>query len=116
MAAATRTPEDVLSFWLGSLDQDGLAQREFGMRWYQKHEAFDREVREGFASSWEAIMEGKREPWLESARGRLAYVIVLDQFSRNMFRGRARAFAGDGRALGAAAQGIELGHDRELHG
>ena len=49
-------------------------------------------------------------------RGRLAYVIVLDQLSRNMFRNSARAFEGDEQALEAAERGIELGHDRALRG
>src|SRR5690606_34149189 len=52
--------------------------------------------------------------WLDTARGRLAVLILLDQFSRNMFRDTPRMYAYDDHALRIAVEGIERGHDREL--
>ena len=55
-----------------------------------KDDAFDREITEKFADTYAEIRAGHREHWLDNPHGRLAYVIVLDQFARNMFRGTAR--------------------------
>jgi uncharacterized protein (DUF924 family) len=108
--------EDVLAFWLGHLDDSGIAPAEIAARWYKKDETFDREVRVRFEVTWHRVRAGEYDTWLATPRGRLAYVIVLDQLSRNMFRNSARAFEGDEQALEAAERGIELGHDRALRG
>lgn len=110
------TPQDVLAFWIGPLDPEGLAEPAFARRWFEKNEAFDREVRDKFEGTWQAVMAGDAEAWLDTPRGRLAYVVVLDQLARNMFRGTARQFQGDARALATAERGIELGQDRSLIG
>ncbi len=106
--------ERVLSFWLGDLDEHGLASSEHSTRWWKKDAAFDQEIRDQFAADHAAILAGARTSWLRSARGRLAYVIVLDQFSRNMYRDTPRMFAADDQALRAALGGIERGFDRSL--
>lgn len=106
--------ERVLDFWLGELDAIGRASAETRKRWWKKDEAFDQEIRERFAADHAAIEAGEREAWLASPRGRLAYVIVLDQFSRNMFRETPRMFASDPRAERVALEGVERGDDRVL--
>lgn len=107
---------DVLTFWLGEVDERGLVAPEIGQRWWRKDPEFDRAVRAQFEPVWHGIMRGDHLNWLEEPRGRLAYVIVLDQLARNMFRGAPASFAGDVLALAAAAEGVERGHDRELPG
>jgi uncharacterized protein (DUF924 family) len=107
---------DVLTFWLGELDERGLVAPEIGQRWWRKDLEFDRQVRAQFEPLWQGIMRGDHLNWLDDARGRLAYVIVLDQLSRNMFRGEPASFSGDVLALAAAAEGVERGHDQELPG
>jgi uncharacterized protein (DUF924 family) len=62
----------------------------------------------------EEVATGRRNDWLESPRGRLAFVVVLDQFSRNMFRGDSRTFATDPRALEVALRAIDQGDDKKL--
>jgi uncharacterized protein (DUF924 family) len=98
-----QTAEDVLAFWFAD-----------PARWWKKDPAFDAEIRARFIPLHEAIDRGEREDWLDTARSALAYVIVLDQFSRNMFRGTARSFASDPRALAAARRGVDRGDDRTL--
>jgi uncharacterized protein (DUF924 family) len=110
------SPETVLTFWIGPLDADGLASEGHAQRWWTKDPGFDAEIRRRFEATWRAIMDGRHDAWLAEARGRLAYVVVLDQFSRNMFRADPAAFAGDARALAAAREGLSRGHDRELRG
>lgn len=109
-------PDDIIDFWLGELDANGKASPQHTARWWQKDAQFDEEVRRRFEPTWHALMKGEHEAWLAEARPRLAYVLVLDQLSRNMFRGSAQAFAGDARALSAAKEGIARGHDRALIG
>lgn len=104
----------VLDFWFGELSADGRADEAHARRWWKKDEAFDALVRKRFLALHAPIERGEREAWREAARGTLAYVIVLDQFSRNMFRGSARMFTSDARALGAALAGIDRGFDRQL--
>lgn len=107
-------PEDVLSFWFGELDADGRSDEAHTKRWFTKDEAFDRLLREKFGATHEAVSRGTCESWLDSARGRLAYVIVLDQFSRNMFRGSGESFAMDSRAREVVREGVRLGTDKQL--
>lgn len=111
---STHDFEDVLSFWLGELDEAGCADEETSARWWKKSDAFDAEIRERFAAAREALCEGECDDWLATPRGRVAYVIVLDQLSRNMFRGTEGMYAEDERARRAALEGIDAGCDSEL--
>jgi len=106
--------EHVLDFWLGELDANGCASSETSARWWKKSEEFDAEIRERFGPAREAICRGECEHWLASPRGRLAYVIVLDQLSRNMFRGTASMYAEDARAVRVVVEGLRAGCDQAL--
>lgn len=99
------TPEEVLSFWLDKVGPEG---------WYIQDDALDAEIRERFLSTWEAAAEGKFSLWLTYPSGALAYIILTDQFSRNMFRGQARAFATDKAALAAAKCAVDKGWDKKI--
>ncbi|KAF0677622.1 DUF924 family protein [Profundibacterium mesophilum] len=91
------TPQDILDFWIDEVGQD---------RWYDVDEALDTSIRARFAPAWEAARDGGMTDWLADPRSALAYIILTDQFPRNMFRGEGRAFATDGLALGAAKAAI----------
>ena len=106
------SPSDVLAFWFGREDEPGYG--EFRGQWFQKDEAFDREVTDRFGDLYARAAAGELDSWREEAEGCLALVVVLDQFPRNMFRGDARTHATDGRALETAKHAIERGLDREL--
>ena len=97
--------EEVLTFWFDDLSPDD---------WFESDEAVDSHIRERFQELHEALREQVPETWRSSARGCLAAVIVLDQFSRNMYRGTSRAFAADGAALSLAKEALMCGFDREL--
>lgn len=98
-------PESVLSFWLDEVGPKG---------WYLQDEAMDAEIRERFLATWEAANEGKFSLWLTYPSGALAYIILLDQFPRNMFRGEARAFSSDRAALAAAKCAVDRGWDLKI--
>ena len=106
--------DDVLGFWFGSLDADGCADSEHSARWWKKDTAVDEEISRRFGDLHRAIRAGELDDWLAEPRGRLAQVIVLDQFSRNMFRGKPASFASDERALEIALEGLDRGDDRGL--
>ncbi len=106
------SPADVLAFWFGSEGEPGYG--EFKDQWFQKDEAFDREVTDRFGDLYEQAVAGELDAWREAAESCLALVIVLDQFPRNMFRGDARTHATDEQALEAAKYAIERALDREL--
>ena len=106
--SATATAQDVLDFWFGALP---LTQRA---EWFKKDPAFDDTIRRRFGALVEtALAQGL--PWNATPHDRLAQLIVLDQFPRNLFRGDARAFAGDARALQLALGLVDDGSHLALH-
>jgi uncharacterized protein (DUF924 family) len=107
-------PDDVLGFWFGELDPQGRARPDRMRKWFTADPAFDDEIRQRFGDLHDDLARGEHEDWLGTARGRLAYLIVLDQFSRNMFRDHEEMYAHDARAVAVALEGIELGMDRQL--
>jgi uncharacterized protein (DUF924 family) len=106
--------EPVLDFYVGPLDRLGRADAAHARRWFKSDDAFDQEIAERFGGTYAAVRSRKCESWLATPRGRVGYVIVLDQFARNMFRGSPRAFESDGQALAAAVEGVARGHDEQL--
>jgi uncharacterized protein (DUF924 family) len=104
----------ILQFWFGDVDALGRSDVKHSRRWFMKDEAFDREIAQLFGETFAEVRGGLREAWLDDPRGRVAYVIVLDQFPRNMFRGTARMFEGDRQALAAAVEGVARHEDDQL--
>lgn len=98
-------PEQILDFWLDKIGPKG---------WYAVSDDLDAEIRAKFETTWEAACEGKFSLWLTYPSGTLAYLILMDQFSRNMFRNTGKAFASDQIALAAAKQAIEKGWDLRI--
>jgi len=96
----------VLTFWFGNAVGDPPS-KEVSKRWWTKSAAFDEEIRASFETLHTALMAGEHRQWLESPRGCAARVIVLDQFSRNMYRDEPRAFASDALALAATDHVLE---------
>lgn len=96
------TPEEILSYWLDEIGPKG---------WYQPWDGLDDEIREKFLPAWQAACGGSYSLWLTYPSGVLAYVILTDQFPRNMFRGEGRAFATDRAGLTAAKVAINRGWD-----
>lgn len=98
-------PEDILAFWLDEIGPKG---------WYDGSAALDAQIRERFETDWSRAMQGCCAAWLTHAHGALAYIILTDQFPRNMFRGSGRAFSSDAIALAAAKQSIARGYDMRI--
>lgn len=97
-------PRDVLDFWFA-------AGRE---KWWKKSDAFDAEIRKRFGGTLDDAIAGKLDGWLSDPAGALALVIVLDQFSRNLFRNDHRAWAQDGKARAVMREAMKRRLDVEL--
>ena len=96
--------EEVIAFW-----------RDAGQdRWFKPDAGFDAQIRERFLGTHEAAAAGRLDERQQTADGTLALLILLDQFPRNMFRGDARSFATDARALALAKRAIDKGMDAKL--
>ena len=107
----------VLDFWFGPTDDPAHGQTR--PQWFRKDAAFDAEITRRFGALTEQALIGAIDGWAApplAALQALARVIVLDQFTRNSFRGTARAFAGDAMALQSARALVASGLDRELTG
>lgn len=106
-------PAAVLDFWFGEL-MDGFSDAAHRARWYAFDDAFDRLIADQFAVILEAARNGELSDWQDAPAGRLAFILLTDQFCRQIHRGTAQAFAGDELALCAAREGVERGMDRGL--
>lgn len=108
--------EEILDFWFGPVSEDGLCDDAFVSRWFRKDPTFDAEIRAqfGWVYAQLAVREQAPPAWLSGTRGTLAAIIVLDQFSRNMFRDSASMFAADAQARALCFEMIALGYDRQL--
>ena len=84
------------------------------MEWFRKDEAFDAHIRARFGALIDAAIEGGLRAWEATPHGALARLIVLDQLTRNVYRGTPRAFAGDAQALALAVALTQAGQDRLL--
>jgi uncharacterized protein (DUF924 family) len=104
-------PEEVLRFWLGDDPKNPLRNSAL---WWKNDPAFDREIREKFEEDLKRGVKGEYEAWKGTPHGCLAYVILFDQFSRNIYRETPQAFAQDALGLAACLEGIKRGFDRQL--
>jgi uncharacterized protein (DUF924 family) len=97
--------QKVLQFWFEETSPES---------WWKKDSDFDNLIRDRFGTLLQQAAQGELSGWRETAPGRLAEIIVLDQFSRNIHRDTARAFAQDGMALVLAQEAIAAGADQML--
>jgi uncharacterized protein (DUF924 family) len=99
------TPADVLDFWYDDASK---------AMWFDRSDAFDATVRERFGDTLTHALRGDLDSWAASPEGWLALLIVRDQFSRNLYRDDARAWAGDPDTQVIALDGIARGDDQRL--
>lgn len=97
--------QQVLDFWFEEIDSS---------LWWKKDATFDQLLRERFGELHRQATQGELASWRSSAQGRLAEIIVLDQFSRNIYRDTPQAFAYDGMALVLAQEAVAQQLDTEL--
>ncbi len=101
----TKESESIIEFWFNEITPK---------QWFVKDLSFDQMIQNRFTGVHNAAATGELFSWRNTVEGCLAEIIVLDQFSRNMFRDQPSAFAFDSIALVLAQQAVELGIDKEL--
>ena len=99
-------PDDILSFWFNDITKT---------KWWKKDIEFDKLIANRFSTLHEQAINCELFDWRVTAKGRLAEIIILDQFSRNIFRDTAKAFSSDQLALALAQEAISLGKHLELN-
>jgi uncharacterized protein (DUF924 family) len=97
-------PAEVVSFW-----------RDAGPeKWFNKDDAFDAAIAERFGDLYKEAAAGARDAWAATPEGALGLLLLLDQFSRNLFRGSDRTYAQDPKAREIARAALEAGHDKRI--
>lgn len=104
MTETAAGPGEVVTFW----------QQAGPDLWFKKDETFDRQLEDRFLKTHDEASAGALDHWSDDADGSLALILVLDQFSRNLFRNSPRAFAQDHKALAIARRAVERGDDRQF--
>jgi uncharacterized protein (DUF924 family) len=104
--------ENILQFWFGPSPDD--ISPETAQRWFRKDSGFDHDIHVRFGKLYKAACAGAFASWAETARGRLALIVLLDQFSRNLHRESPHAWAQDKTCQELTRTGVELGQDTEL--
>jgi uncharacterized protein (DUF924 family) len=106
--------ETILTYRFGANPNESALAKDRADLWWAKNTEVDREIRERFEGSLNLAATGTLDPWLAEPRGRLALIILTDQFPRNIHRDSPLAFSFDAKALTWSLEGIELRHDH-LH-
>jgi len=114
-ADGTEAASEVLDFWFGELCEGELPDKDKQMTWWAKSEEFDDLVRRRFEKHVLLAEKGELSHWLKTPLGTVAFIIVVDQFPRNIYRDTPGAFSRDPLALRTCLRGIERGFDRDLH-
>ena len=104
---------EILDFWFGQNDGETVAE-EIQDMWFGNGRLYDEKVRARFAHLLDPAGSGAFDAWGASAKGRLALIVLLDQFPRHIFRDRARAFGFDAKAREHCLAGLHAGQDQAL--
>ena len=105
--------DEVLGFWFGQIT-DGFTVCDRSDLWWGGNPKNDALIAELFGKQVRQALQGDLDAWAETPRGRLALILLLDQFTRTIFRGSAEAFSGDSQALQLCLVGRTHGHDQAL--
>jgi uncharacterized protein (DUF924 family) len=108
--------DPILQFWFSGMTDGSTIDKKVppARLWFNGGRAFDEDIRGKFLTDYEKARAGEYKAWESTARGRLALILIFDQFSRNMFRNTSQAFATDSQALELALRSIKEGKDKEL--
>jgi uncharacterized protein (DUF924 family) len=107
--------EEILGYWFGALSENETPSSNYYTMWFAMRSDIDRYIKTNFELDLKSAIAGKLKSWNDTPRGTLALIILLDQFSRNMYRGTKKAFAQDSLALEVCLHGINKGFDKKLY-
>lgn len=105
--------KEILDFWFGNIDKLSSPEKNKIPLWFMKSDELDNQIKEKFSGELENVIDNAN--YLEEADKALALIILIDQFSRNIFRNNKRAFEKDHIALDTALKAINKGFDKQFH-
>ena len=108
------TPEDILTFWFEDAAEDPAKAMLRGAFWFEASSAIDESISRRFSNSIRCAARGEFAAWEQTAASCLALIVLLDQFPRNIYRGRADAFQHDSQAFDIGSRGVAAGHLERL--
>ena len=97
--------QDLIDFWFSD---------EVSQYWFNSNKAFDQQLLETYANTWQQAKQGELDDWQQTAAGSLALIILLDQMPLNMFRGTAQSFSTEAQSRDVARNAIENAYDEQL--
>lgn len=103
------TIDEILTFWFGPLDSEGLSAPEAHSLWFASSKATDETCKTQFGDLVDQAVSGELSKWANNNDGLMALLLLLDQMTRNIYRGTAAAFSGDSHARKLALQAIGQG-------
>lgn len=106
--------DDILMFWFGPLNGQGLSKAEQHGLWFKSSPSTDQEISALFETTVGRAIQGELDNWANTERGLIALILLLDQFTRNMYRGTPEAFSGDSSALVLARTAIAENRHLEM--
>ncbi len=107
--------DSILKYWFGDLMPGEMVSEEKQKMWFDKNPEIDRYIRDHYEKDVQNAADGGLDHWQKEAAGRLALVLLLDQFTRNIYRNTPDSFAYDEIALHICTKGIQKGMDVEVH-
>jgi len=108
-------PQEVLNYWFAEIKETAEYLEARNQIWWRKSPEVDKDIRNRFEQKLKALANGEYRDWVKTAEGWCAAIVVLDQMSRNMYRGRPESFAYDSLALTISREGITRKLDEKLH-
>ncbi len=114
-ALSEEITDKILRFWFGDLKEGEIPENKYRKRWWVKDAVIDNKIKEEFQEDLKAAKDIRLDNIKPTPRGSLALIILLDQFSRNIYRDTPEAFSQDALALEIALFGTEKGLDLPLH-
>lgn len=106
--------ETILHYWFGNVEKTALPSEHRSWIWFSGDETIDTEIKTQFLDLFYQAVRGELESWRKAPRGSLALIILLDQFSRHIYRHSPSAFEQDKKALEICLQGVEHSFDHQL--
>lgn len=105
----------ILDFWFGTLSDPAYFPKDKVSVWFAANPEVDRQIRENFSEDVSAALNGEYNDWRETPKGRLALILLLDQFTRHIYRNQPQEFMADPMARGLVLEGLQKGDDRDLY-
>lgn len=106
--------DGVLHYWFGRVEETVIPSETRARIWFGEDVSIDQEIKAKFSEQLDLAIAGKYDDWKQTPRGQLAMIIMLDQFSRHVYRGASKAYQQDCGAIKICAEGMEHEYDHNL--